>query len=570
MSRPETHDNPAAESEKSEPRALPEQSSAPERTFRREDFPFSRSATIGLALVLALAAALRFYRLDFDLPEVQYVDGFKFVGQAKRMAESGDMRPTDFQYPGLYVYTLAVLFRVLGVTSSYGQQLAAAAVAAFFGVAVVGATALAAWNIAGTRGLLVASALAATSPTLVTQSRTPAPDTACAFFMTVAIALVANRPVGLSKWIAGGAAVGLAASAKWTGLLAAPLVAVAAIATAWREKSPLALLRIASASAAAFLVAFLVTTPFFLPLRDQYVSILRFTMDVERAGQIGRVQDGPLDYFVSRTPTWGMPWLGTSLPSDLGWPAFLLSAAGVVGAVAGRFGFAGRLYAAGVAAYLFTSSGSGWIKAIRFLLPILPLLWAVSGAFVERAVPTGLRRRRLVWVAILAAVCAAPAYRSLTYVVAHRQPSTNALVRDWMRTNVPAGSVVLLGPFFTDDLYQLPFRFKWLKDVGRRQYNLPPDKGLSPERTPIYAPSLIDAFRRAGVQYVVLNSYFDGALSRIPENERFFPRSVASYEAFLTRLRAEAELVHTSTGWQNRRLGPDIDVWRLRETVPAG
>src|SRR5262249_54092326 len=149
------------------------------------------------------------------------------------------------------------------------------------------------------------------------------------------------------------------------------------------------------------------------------------------------------------------------------------------------------------------------------------------------------------------------------------QPSTNARAREWMRAEVLPNAVVFLGPFFTDDFYKLPFRFQWLREVGPRLYGLPPGIGLSPERNPLYGPELVDGFRRAGGAYVVLNSSFGGAFAGVPENARFFPRSVARYAASPARLRETADLVHEEIGWDAGRLGPDIQIWRLR-TAPPG
>jgi len=67
------------------------------------------------------------------------------------------------------------------------------------------------------------------------------------------------------------------------------------------------------------------------------------------------------------------------------------------------------------------------------------------------------------------------------------------------------------------------------------------------------------------VQYVVLNSYFDGAFADVAENTRFFPHSVERYAAFLVRLAEEADVVHEEIGWDTGRLGPDIRIWQLRD-----
>jgi hypothetical protein len=519
---------------------------------------------VALALVVLVATGLRAYRLDFEVAEVQYVDAFRFVGQAGHLAATGSWRPTDFIYPSLFVYLLAASYRAFGVVSAYGQHVLAQSLAAAFGVALVGATAWAASRVSGGIGILLAAALVATSPVLVTQSRTPAPDTLCAFGMCLAIVVAAGRPVRLRSWAASAAAAAVATGAKWTGGFAAPVLGAAAVATAWRERSPRLLSRIALVGVLVGLAVVLATSPYLVPLRAEYLGALRYNASIQRAGQIGRVQEGWLDYLVSATPTWEAPWLGTSLLSDIGLPALLLAGVGLGMAAGGRLGFAGGLYAATVVGYLVTVSRPGGLKAIRFLIPIIPFLGVLAGAAVERGLPPTLRDRRLVWLVSLALVAGAPLFWSLQYVDAFRRPSTNRMVRDWMRARVPEGSGVFLGPFFTDDLRRLPFRFQWLRDVGPRQYGLPPEIGPSPERNTIYGPELLDGLRRADVEYVVLNSWFDGAFTRIAENERYFPRSVASYEAFVARLRREADLIHAEPGWRAGRMGPDIDVWRLR------
>jgi hypothetical protein len=524
--------------------------------------PSGRGALFGLVLTLAVAAALRLYRIDFDLPEVQYVDGFKFAGEAGRMVTSGDLRPKHFQYPGLYVNVLVALYYALGVTSEYGRQLTAAMVSAVFGFATVSMTVFGARKVSGGLGVLVAAGLAAVSPAMLTASRTPSPDMVSAFFMTTSLVLAAGQPTSLREWAVVGASAGLGASAKWTGLLAWPAVLTVIAAVAWRRANPALFLRAAPIAACFALAAFLVTTPFFLSLRNAYLDRLAFEAQLQRAGQIGRVQLSALDYFASSTPTWEAPWLGTSLLSDLGPPALLASLGGTAVAATGRLGFAGAVYAASLVAYLIAVSGAGWVKALRFLLPALPLLWMLAGAFVEWVLPPTLRGRPLVWVGVLLTMLAAPIARSWRYAMALGRLSTNTLARQWIHGHIAPNSVVFLGPFFTEDIARLPLKFLWL-DVGGRQYGLPPSLGPSPERNPIYTPELVDEFNKARVDYVVLNSYFDDAFARVAENERYFPRSVASYEAFRARIRREATLAYVIRGWREGRLGPDISVWRL-------
>ncbi len=520
--------------------------------------------SIGLVVVLLVAAGLRLWHLDFDLPEVRYVDAPKFTVPAVHMVEHGSPRPIHFQHPGLYSGLLALLYGGLGIGSDYGRELAATAVAAAAGIAVVVATAAAASACGGPLASVAAAALVAVSPAMVTQSRTPAPDTLCLLFATLAVALAARRPLGAARWAVIGSAAGLAVGAKWTGLFVAPALAVAAIAAAYRQRRLAALATALAGCAVGGLVAFFTTTPFFLAYHDQYAAEAARILAIERAGQIGRVQLGALDYLLSDTPTWEMPWLGTSLHSAIGWPAVALAAGGVALAAAGRLGFAGALYAATAVLYVASISGAGWIKAVRFLLPSLPFLAALAGACAERLVPPAWRSRPSAWMLVALVVTAPLLPPSARYVAALREPSTNARARDWLRTHVPPGTRVFVGPFFTEDLHALPYQTRWLPDVGERLYGLPAERGTSTERDPIYAPHLVDALAAERVAYAVLNSYFDDAFLPVPENRRFFPRSVENHAAFMARLEERADLVHEEVGWRAGRIGPDVRIWRLR------
>jgi hypothetical protein len=92
--------------------------------------------------------------------------------------------------------------------------------------------------------------------------------------------------------------------------------------------------------------------------------------------------------------------------------------------------------------------------------------------------------------------------------------------------------------------------------------------GDSPERDPIYYPGLVDELLANGVAYLVLNSYYEGAFSPVPENLRWFPRSVEEYRGFMERVREKAEPVYSVRGLSEGRFGPDIAVWRFTPRSP--
>ena len=73
--------------------------------------------------------------------------------------------------------------------------------------------------------------------------------------------------------------------------------------------------------------------------------------------------------------------------------------------------------------------------------------------------------------------------------------------------------------------------------------------------------------RKSGIEYVVLSSYFEGAISDTEENRRWFPKTVAAYRAFRERLAGEADLLFQVRGYDEGRLGPDIEVYRLHPSA---
>jgi hypothetical protein len=229
-----------------------------------------------------------------------------------------------------------------------------------------------------------------------------------------------------------------------------------------------------------------------------------------------------------------------------------------------RFGYAWFLHSLYVIVYLCLVSRPGHIKAVRFLIPILPSFFVVTAALVEVCVSRiGGRARGLIAVFAAALVLCVPAYRSCRYVARTRRPPTNDLAFEWMKTNLPSDAPVLFSPFYVDDLTRGVRRPVFLPGASVRQYRLPGNAQCNSELAPLYSPRLVDELEAAGILYFVSNSYSDDAYSDIPENQRYFPNSVAAYSAFRARLAREADLVFSVSGGATGRLGPDIKIYRL-------
>ncbi len=353
---------------------------------------------------------------------------------------------------------------------------------------------------------------------------------------------------------------------KFSGASVGPFVLLVAIVNAARARRPGLAARDAAIVCANAIAALVLTTPrFFMDLGD-YMARLRYEGAVQRYGQLGHVQYGWFDYLFSMTTTPEQPWLYTSLVVNIG--PLLLATAGiaVVLALAGRAGQTGVIVALYAVGYLALVSGPGHLKAARFLLLILPALFAMVGWLVERPdrAIAGWRGRIVAGAAMTLALAAWPAYRTAHYLTLLNQPSTNNLMRAWARENFPAGVTIFASPFYVGDLWDLPIHALTFGDTWERQYRLPESVGPSAERAPIFVPQLVDVFEQNQVEYVVLNSYFDDCLEPTPENLRWFPVSVEAYREFRAALAQRADPVHTIVGYAAGRSGPDITVFRLR------
>lgn len=522
--------------------------------------PWMRADAACLGTVLLVAAALRFFHVGYGLPSVVYVDSFMYVGEAERMLAPGPYAPENFYHPSAYVDLLAGLYWLLDLRSAYARHVAARLVSGTFGLLLVALVFVAVRRRAPTRAATIAAALAAACPILLTSARVESTDSALVVFMTAAVLLAGRRGKRAVDWLLVGLLAGLAAGTKFTGLLVLPFVVLAAAsdAVATRRWRPAAFGAVVAVGAAA--LVFAATTPWFFPHFDAYRADLETLLLIQRLGQLGRVQAAAWDYLVSATPTWEQPWLGTSLLGNLGPALFAVAllawAWALVGGDRQR-----RWQAVFVLVFLAAVCGAGRLKAIRFLLPLLPFVYALVGWAVDRALRSLPR-----WAAPVAvlALLAYPAVASIRYVAMAAAPMSNEVAHAWLAANVARGSNVFVSPLFVDDLADLPFEFFDVGRAGFQQYRLPEGKGPSAERTLIYHPGLVDQLRDSHVDWVVLNSWFEDAFSPVPENLRYFPRAVAGYREFRERLDASADLVWRVEGIKERRLGPTISVYRVR------
>ena len=513
-----------------------------------------------LALVLLGAAALRFHSLGYGLPEVVYVDSFMYVGEASRMLEPGPYVPESFYYPSGFMDLLAGVYWLFGAGTVQARHLAARAVSGSFGIALVALVYVLVRREVSTRAALIAATLTAVCPVLVTASRTEATDSMVTFLMTATLAVAGNLSDGRGRWILIGALSGLAAGTKYSGAFVLAFAAAAAVVTSWPAGRWRRAVGNAAAAGVVAAVVFIATTPWFFAHRAEYASWFETQVLVQRTGQIGRVQAHAWDYFLSGTPTWEQPWLSTSYLGNFGWLLFSATVAAWAWAMLGYGGRRRRLEALYVFVFLALLVGAGRLKAMRYVMPTLPLLFVLVGCATDRLLAVLPRWATPLLVVLLVA---RPATVSTRYVAMASRPTTNELARAWLETNVPRGSRVFISPLFTDDIAQMPFQPVMIASAGHRQYRLPEDKGPSIERSPMFSAKLFQQMRDSHVQYVVVNSWFVDAFSPVPENLLFFPRALAAYEEFRKLFESSATLRWSVVGHEEGRLGPSIAIYQL-------
>lgn len=394
-------------------------------------------------LVVLVATALRVWHLGAGIPYALGIDEPQIMERAVRMMKTGDFNPRFFDWPSLTIYVhfvvAALTFLVgsmRGLWSSLAEvdashfYLAGRAVTALAGTATVGLVLLAGRRWSPTHALL-AGALLAVAPSHVRESHYVLADVPAALLVTLVLVLTlraSEQPtLGAFGWA--GAAVGLAATTKYNGLIAIVIPLIGAWATAGPALARVQrTLAIGGAAAAAFLIGTpyaTLDTPAFL---DDYAR-LAAVFARERAGE----------------PGWSIYLKHLRLA--LGWPALILAFVGL--------GLAGWRAAAGPgrARWLLVSvfpllyfqvmAGSYQIYG-RYLLPLLPFacLLAAVGALsvVSLAGRWGARVRGVVWALVVAGLLASPAAEAVEFNRRLGRESTVDLAYRYIEEHVPRGA----------------------------------------------------------------------------------------------------------------------------------
>jgi 4-amino-4-deoxy-L-arabinose transferase-like glycosyltransferase len=442
--------------------------------------------------VLGLAAALRLVGIQYGLPfPLLNPDERNIVPRAWAMTHGGGLDPHWFDYPTLVMYVLAPVQAWQHEPSYLAARLTMVAIG-LAGVAAAWWLGRAAYGpVAG----FVAAAAVAVETTYVGYSRMAVTDVPLTVGVTVALALMVSGRIELA-----GLAVGLAASAKYPGiLLLAPLVAAA-----WGRWRRLAI------AVGLAVVAFAATSPYVLIDFGEAAGAAWRVQRWAHTGWLGFENDhtAPIAFA-------GRLWDGFG-------PALLIAVAGLLVALVHRtrtdlvLGVFVLVYFANL---LVLHSHFD-----RYVLPLVPALGALAG-----------RLRALAPVTLLMLVVpltwSARDARNLT------KTDARVVAERWVEQHVPRGTYLAADSSTPD--------FAGYRVLG---LNLPrPGQPFDPNRD-------VARLRKLGVRYVVVTGAVeDRVLAAAPH----YLRETRFYESLKDERRVYAVRPHDDVG------GPWLEIYRL-------
>ena len=436
-----------------------------------------RPSRLGLLLVLAVAAALRFWALGHGIPHALSVDEPEIVERALRMMKAGTLNPHFFDYGQLLIYIqflVSVVRFIAGSVTGAWDSLAhvtsdsfylwGRAVTAAFGVATV----LVVFRIGlrwGARHALLAAALMALMPLHVRYSHYVLTDIPLTFFvaLTMLMALTAHERPVVRAFVWAGAMAGLAAAVKYNGGLALlmPLLACWMTPAARPSRMVCALAAIGAAA-----VAFFVAAPF---------TILDLPGFLDRfASLTAEYRNGPPPAEA------GIIIYLKHLRLQFGLPGMLLITGGLLMGLVRAVGGPGRVPWAVALVFTipyFLIVAEQRIIYARYMLPIVPMLCVLAAAAVISGVsllrryqfPRGVRTALIAGLTI--ALLGPPAATAVSFDRIIAKTSTTDLAYRWILENAPEGSrIVQEGNHLTFPARYESRRMRQLRQLTYDQY----------------------------------------------------------------------------------------------------
>jgi 4-amino-4-deoxy-L-arabinose transferase-like glycosyltransferase len=511
-----------------------------------------------LALIVLGALAVRLYGLDWGLPYHFHSDERILMVSAEQIRSAGSVARLPvgnsqfFIYPPLlmhiWILFAAPVFRFVGFKiadpgSATLAYVIGRGISAAFGSATVVLVYLLGKRAYSSGAGLLGAAFLAFSVLHVRDSHFFTTDVAMTFFLVLLMLLALRIAEGADNrlWVWTGVVTGLAVAAKPTVLIFSPVLLLAHSMGTVGGGSGLRALRDAILSPAFWkpLLLLAAVAGATLVVMDPYPLLAPKVFLAMTETQAHFVKGaGQRNWIFQFTGTTVLYWFTNLLWFGMG-P--LLQAAGLLGAIwaAGRRRRADVLILAFVVLYLGTV-GRGFMKYIRYALPLLPFLALLAGRMLVELHERARGAARLAVRAAGAAVLLSAVALSLAYLNIYRVEDARVLASRWIHQNIPAKTTVvadnsqttpLFGELFTRpgffDNYILCLTrddcvrddFVTLKVMNMKSYA---SRSLNPpERFEAYVRE-----RLSGAEYVVTGDEF---LEQYEKRERDYPAVVRFY-----------------------------------------
>ncbi len=505
-----------------------------------------RVSATNLALVMVVAAVLRFWSLGHGIPYAIGVDEPEIVARAVAMMKTGDFNPRFFDYPGLifYLHLVVAIGRfIAGAMAGEWTSLAQADVTAFylwsrgltalFGTATVFVLYQAGLRW-GARHALLGAGLLAVMPMHVRESHYALTDVPATFFctLTLLLSLVAHEKAAPRAFLWAGAAAGLTTATKYNAGVVLLLPVIAAWMTLHATPSRMRCLTAVLAGAAG---AFLLVAPYTVLDLPGFLNGFAHLMGYYGPSR-ALAEPGYVTYL-------------KHLRLTMGWPALLLLLAGlglgIVRSIKGPGRVRWTLLVLLPLVY-YAAIGGRTLVFGRYLLPLLPFasllaaIAVVSGVSLLRRFDIPRLPRRLLITALTIAALLPPFIGAVGFNRRISRPSTQETAWRFVQANVPDGSRIVVEKY---DL-RLPGT-RWKVDHVVR-----------------LTDRSFEDYVRAGYGYMIATSQNFGPAFEAPHR---LPQQYAAYRGLFDQ--AEPILI---VGPDATRAGPELRIYRLPQAANVG
>ena len=417
-----------------------------------------------LALIILLAALLRFWGLNFGLPENFHPYEIPKLNAIMRMRSSGTLNPHYFLHPSLLLYAAYFFNQVLHTAGIFQGEwsstviLAGRVASALAGVGSVGLVYLIGCRLLSRSGGLLAAAFLAVMPLHVTCSRYVKEDALLTFtaLLCVWVFIKAWQEERRGLLLLAGLLAGCTASTKYSGLLLSAIFCAYPWLRSGSWRVDLRDLFWAAAALCLVPIGFALCTPYALVEFKFFLSQFNYEKLHMQKGHTSAID------------AWSQLWMYHYSRSiwNGATGALALTALAGCGCLLRR-GRSGALFLVGLILVFYIPAEFVKAKPMpqpdRYILPCLPFIALAAAGLIE-ILERG--RRYLLFAFVLAAALVSPAVRSVNLATELKQDTRNRL-EVWLRATLPAEAKLFVDwKWYEPPLKDAPFEVYFL-DRGK-------------------------------------------------------------------------------------------------------